>query len=301
MTKQAGNRARMRFHQPFFCEGLQNYTCRETESPYKLFFSEFSTAELIDRAENPFFLKCIPDGCVTMIFIQNGQYRTIELLGTTFSAKQLIAYPGALYFCVRLPPGMLLPYPHTSDKSLQTKDIAGTEMFLPRLNQNMECLAKDLFSAPAFEKRVQLFCEYLNSMNRESFMVKDNVAEIIDLIYHSGGNVNIHELAKQICYSERQLSRLFSEALGYPPKLFARIVRFQHIVGSILKNPHEAQTAVSRFIEDANYSDQAHFQREFKEFTTLTPREFMKLAEMKGYHARCESCGGRQHCMRPLA
>lgn len=291
----------MRFHQPFFCEGLQNYTCRETESPYKLFFSEFSTADLIDRSENPFFLKCIPDGCVTMIFIRSEQYRTIELLGTPFSAKQLIAYPGALYFCVRLPPGMLLPYPRISDKALQTKDIAGTEMFLPRLNQDMERLAKDLFSSPDFDGRMRLFCEYLNSQDRESFMVKDNVADIIERICQSGGNVNIHELARQICYSERQLSRLFSEALGYPPKLFARIVRFQHIVGSILRNPLEAQSAVSRFIEDANYSDQAHFQREFKEFTTLTPREFMKLAEMKGYHARCESCGGRQNCIRTRA
>lgn len=290
----------MRFHQPFFCEGLQNYTCRETESPYQLFFSEFSTAALIDRSKNPFFLKCIPDGCVTVIFIQSDRYRTIELLGTTFSAKQLIAYPDSLYFCVRLPPGMLLPYTRTSGKALQTKDIAGTEMFLPRLNQGMEQLARDLLSAPCFEKRMQLFCAYLNSLDRKSFMVKENVAEIIDRICQSGGNVNIHELARQICYSERQLSRLFSEALGYPPKLFARIVRFQHIVGSILKNPLEAQSAVSRFIEDANYSDQAHFQREFKEFTTLTPREFMKLAEMKGYHARCESCGGRQHCMRTL-
>ena len=85
------------------------------------------------------------------------------------------------------------------------------------------------------------------------------------------GDITVSELAARTDYSCRHISRIFTEYFGYSPKTFCRLLRFHHTLYEIFQDPHRNN---SEFITQIGYSDQAHFQREFKTFMGETPRRF---------------------------
>ena len=96
-----------------------------------------------------------------------------------------------------------------------------------------------------------------------------------DIIHQSikkaDGDITVSELAARTGYSCRHISRIFTEYFGYSPKTFCRLLRFHHTLYEIFQDPHRNN---SEFITQIGYSDQAHFQREFKTFMGETPRRF---------------------------
>ena len=281
----------IRFCQPFFCDGVRRYAQKEVLHPFHFVFSEFMIQSVIDRNADPLFMKCIPDGCVTVLFIKSSGTCKVELIGTPLSAKALIVYPDALYFAVRLEPGLSFPYSRISKAKISTRDIADTEIFLPLLSGDMQELSEKLFAAPSFEERIHIFNAYISLFDRKELVAKETLCDMLMRIYLAKGNVEISSIAERVCYSERHFSRLFSEGLGYSPKTFARIVRFQHVLFQIFM---KGNANIADMLATLNYSDQAHFQREFKEFTTLTPRQFVQFAKKNTSRERCLACTG--HC-----
>jgi AraC-like DNA-binding protein len=83
---------------------------------------------------------------------------------------------------------------------------------------------------------------------------------------HRPGGVG--ELAREIDISERQLRRRFLTAVGYSPKMFHRIVRFQKLLA--LAN-HHPSARLGDAAHAAGYADQAHMTREVGEFAGVTP------------------------------
>ena len=86
------------------------------------------------------------------------------------------------------------------------------------------------------------------------------------------GNVSLDWLANQACLSQRQFYRQFVERHGISPKLYARIARFENAMK--LKNATPQQDWLSIALE-LGYYDYQHLVRDFKEFTTLSPNEFL--------------------------
>jgi AraC-like DNA-binding protein len=82
--------------------------------------------------------------------------------------------------------------------------------------------------------------------------------------------------------SPRQLRRRFVAALGYGPKTFQRILRFQGFL-ALAHGERGRRVGLARLAQQAGYADQAHLTRESDALTGLTPRAF--LAEM------WKSCG----------
>lgn len=92
-------------------------------------------------------------------------------------------------------------------------------------------------------------------------------------ILHGRGAVAIGTLARELGISNRYLQRLFLERSGISPKLFARIIRFQHALGYLSSGTPPALAAVA---QEAGYFDQSHFVREFRRFSGVTPRAFAR-------------------------
>lgn len=101
------------------------------------------------------------------------------------------------------------------------------------------------------------------------------MAYAVQLIQSNQGQNRIPELACACCLSQKQFERRFKVYTGFNPKLFSRIVRFEAVVKS--GKTWNTQTEAAH---DLGYHDQAHFIREFKSFTGLSPRGFWKLSEI---------------------
>lgn len=98
------------------------------------------------------------------------------------------------------------------------------------------------------------------------------VAMALSLIHRSGGNIRIGELAADLHTSQSPLEKRFRRYVGASPKKFAGIVRIRKMIAT-LERGHGRPDAMD-YLDD--YYDQAHFIKDFKRFTSLTPTEFLR-------------------------
>jgi transcriptional regulator GlxA family with amidase domain len=82
-------------------------------------------------------------------------------------------------------------------------------------------------------------------------------------------SVNDHSLQNNI--NRRQLTRKFSSAIGLSPKQLSKTVRIQTALKKLVA---KEVTSLTDLAHENEYFDQAHFIKDFKEFTGLTPKEF---------------------------
>ncbi|GGJ24659.1 helix-turn-helix domain-containing protein [Deinococcus roseus] len=92
-------------------------------------------------------------------------------------------------------------------------------------------------------------------------------------LYHLKGQGKISELAEVHGVSVRQLERQFHSSVGITPKTLSKIIRFEEAHNALWVNPHISLTELAF---ELGFADQAHFCREFRGFTHITPGEFSR-------------------------
>ncbi len=85
-------------------------------------------------------------------------------------------------------------------------------------------------------------------------------------------------------YSHRQFIRLFSQAAGLAPKLYCRVQRFQKALGLMRQAGLQRPLSLAEVAMNAGYSDQPHFNREFREFSGLTPEQYRLARTVSANH-----------------
>lgn len=95
------------------------------------------------------------------------------------------------------------------------------------------------------------------------------VATAIALIYQRKGDIRIRELMDRLNISQSPLEKRFRQVVGASPKKFASIVRFKHTLANY--NPADSLTTLGY---EAGFYDQAHFVKEFRNFTGESPQQF---------------------------
>lgn len=259
-------------HQPFFHDGVKHYHSIMYTKPYQALFYEFQTSS------NPRVnqqVTYIPSGCMDILFILGNRGECfIEILGSGTQAKQIQRYTNASYFGIRLKPGMFLAYHGMSLRDLVDQDLL---FDLSDLDPEdiMSAFVQDLVKCSALQAKAKLFLRYFNNEIKVTD-VNDLTGYVLSEINSTQGSVRIHELAEDLHYSERHIARIFQDSMGITPKTFARIVRFQNVVNSILSDP---QYTLCEYMSELGYSDQAHFQREFKQYSGITPKRFLAYAQ----------------------
>jgi AraC-like DNA-binding protein len=92
---------------------------------------------------------------------------------------------------------------------------------------------------------------------------------------------DVRQAVKESGYSHRRFIALFQRGLGLTPKLYCRVLRFQEALEQVAA--HTAASLVEVAL-DVGYSDQAHFNREFREFAGVSPGEYRELAPAFPHH-----------------
>lgn len=85
------------------------------------------------------------------------------------------------------------------------------------------------------------------------------------------GRVRIADLAAELGCSRKHLATRFREHVGLPPKLVARMLRFRHAVDLMLSSP---QATIAEVAAGSGYYDQAHLDRDFRDFAATTPTAY---------------------------
>ena len=120
--------------------------------------------------------------------------------------------------------------------------------------------------------RIEVIDGFLLSKLRH-FKSDQLVTEAIKKIRANNGLVRIKDLANGLAISQDAFEKRFRRTTGATPKQFASIVKLRTLI-------QRNETSAS-FLDLAlrnGYYDQAHFNKEFKLFTGLTPTKFFRSA-----------------------
>lgn len=126
-------------------------------------------------------------------------------------------------------------------------------------NQNITTITKSLDQFLA--KRL---LEYRN----------ESLEQSLSLIFSNAGTLPIEEIATKVNISRRHLNRLFNTHFGVSVKKFNEIVLFRKTLDKkLFKEPEQSFTDLAY---EFNYCDQSHLNKTFKNFTSNSPKKFIR-------------------------
>jgi AraC-like DNA-binding protein len=152
------------------------------------------------------------------------------------------------------------------------------------LGREAERLVEALYGAPGWAARFALLDRAIAAGLQAGRPPSPGVAWAWGRLRDTHGAVPIGALAGELGWSRRHLGARFREQVGVPPKLLARILRFERAVARLLHAPGERWAEVAY---DCGYYDQAHLNRDFRAFAGSTPTAFLaaRMPDAGGFAA----------------
>ena len=179
--------------------------------------------------------------------------------GNTCLITRFHPHAGALFF------------PHTAseftNQSVDFHDIFG---------KGSADLYDSLMDQPTILQKVTVLEEFLLQrliMNRRSHQNLQLIESLCTHISDTDNLFNLRDLSVRYGFSERYIQKLFSSWVGITPQKFFAVKRFNKSL-ELLRSSGEPMTSIAFA---CGYYDQAHFIREFKSYTGLTPMQVKGL------------------------
>jgi AraC-like DNA-binding protein len=167
--------------------------------------------------------------------------------------------------------------PHALKTLLGLNASTLTNNGLVELNEfSAEDLNGQLLEAHNEQERMTLLTNFLLAQLKQEKTRDRLVEESLRLIHQNRGSMTVKRLLDQLHISERHFERRFSQTVGLTPQFYIRVKRFNEAVRLMKTGQVEKLTDVAHAL---NYYDQAHFIRDLKAFSGLTPK---RLAQREG-------------------
>ncbi|KUG13014.1 helix-turn-helix transcriptional regulator [Elizabethkingia miricola] len=255
-----------------------NYQTFEPDQDLAAFIKCYWTLESPEE-ETPEKQTIVPDGCMEMIFHYGDLYKQYLNNGNSiiqprcFVIGQLtrpleIEPTGETgIFSVRFHPEGFLPF-----TTIPIKEMENTAVSLEKLfGKAGQEIGQQILNANSTSERIKLIEKFLLDRLTDISIIDRIIKSTVETIMTANGQIPVDELSKQINLNRRQLLRKFSSAIGLSPKQLSRTIRLQAALKMLLND--QFSNLVELAYEN-EYYDQAHFIKEFKEFTGSTPKEF---------------------------
>jgi AraC-like DNA-binding protein len=230
--------------------------------------------------------RIVPDGCMEMIFILGDNIRRYT------SENDFIIQPRAVVVGQLSKPFVIEPtgrvhcfatrfYPYgfanfitASLKDLENKETPITALFNAGASMELE---QRIISAETNAERIDVIETFFLGKLNEQSTIDHIVKATIDTLLSTKGSTTIKTIVAAELSSRRQLERKFFKQVGLSPKQLGKVIRLQAALKLLLNRRHENLTEIAY---QSDYYDQAHFIRDFKDFTGINPRQFLKDEEM---------------------
>ncbi|WRS28370.1 helix-turn-helix transcriptional regulator [Oscillospiraceae bacterium MB08-C2-2] len=211
----------------------------------------------------------MPNACGTLSLAFDGTAVIAELWGASLTPVLLGMEPNNYHvlLLIQLSPYGLYQITHQSQA-----EFAGKRLSLVDIDNE---LFHSLYQAFIMSKTtIELVntCEKILYRRMENPLISDALLLATTVISDSCGQVQVKEVARQCGYSERQLNRLFLTQIGINIKNYARLTRFNYVLKHIQTSP----CFFAALSQQAGYFDQAHFDKDFKAISGVSPQDYLK-------------------------
>ncbi len=223
-----------------------------------------------DNETNKIF-KIIPDGLPALIF-QKGPNLFFDKEDTAM--PQLFLYGQSTKYTVHKVTGCfgimgvyLQPTALKTLFNIDAFELNNQNVFLEHVID--EPILEQLVDATSVNERIDILtCFFLRLIQRTK--CNNGKAEFASILLQKGKTLK--EIQVEINISERSLERLIKQYVGMSPKMFSRIIRFQTGLNTLRRADFRSLTELAYI---ADYFDQSHYIKEFREFTGTNPKDFM--------------------------
>lgn len=217
--------------------------------------------------------RVLPDGCLEWVFhfanpfhqiVGSARHRqsTALVVGASTGAILLEPSPVADVLGVRFHPGGALPFLRApahefTDRIIPLDDLG--DRGLSRLWGDLQAVTS--------EARMGAIEAFLLRRCAERRAPSGALVAVESLLQ---GGRSVQEVAAASGMGVRRLQRWFRQEVGVGPKQLSRIGRLQRSLPLLA----DARRKISHVALDAGYADQAHFGREFRQLSGITPARF---------------------------
>ncbi len=225
--------------------------------------------------------RIIPDGTIEMAFILGDDIKRYT------SENEFIIQPRAMVLGHTIEPFYIeptgyvntfairfYPYGFANFISMPIKNLANKEtpieLFFGEKTANQ--LEQKIIEATNSSERIEIIEDFLLDKLNEKTTIDNIVKTTIDALLATNGSASISEILKENLSKRRQLERKFIKQIGVSPKQLGKVIRLQTALKMLLNKKSKNLTDIAY---ESEYFDQAHFTKDFKEFTGINPKEFL--------------------------
>lgn len=240
----------------------------------------------VPAEKNSLRQRIIPDGCIEMAFILGDDIKryTSEdefilqpramVLGQTIEPFYIEPTGHVNTFAIRFYPYGFANFVTTPIKKLANKETSIELLFGEKPAKELE---QEIIQATDTKERIEIIETFLLSKLNEKTTIDNIVKATIDTLLSTKGSSPINAILKEDLSKRRQLERKFLKQIGISPKRLGKVIRLQAALKMLLNQKTKNLTEIAYKSE---YYDQAHFIKDFKEFTGTNPKEFLENENM---------------------
>ncbi|MDG3581818.1 helix-turn-helix domain-containing protein [Galbibacter pacificus] len=227
------------------------------------------------QVTNPFVLPLFANGTPTLLFQTtkgelNGSSNNLTLFGQTVIPETLTIRDNFTLIAYFFKPFSLFALFGISAKELTDNPID--------LNLMESSKAKDLqeqlLNAESTENMLGLIDDYIFSLIKKVKTETQLIRFATQQILKNPNQDTLKNVQDELYVTGRTFQRMFNKNIGIPPNQFRRIGQFSSAFRQLQKKQFEN---IFDIAFDNGYSDQSHFNRAFKEFTNITPKDYLNF------------------------
>lgn len=227
-----------------------------------------------NRVTTDFNLPLYANGVPTLLFasqkgkINNKAANYLTLFGQTVVPETLTLTENFILIAYFLKPYSLLPLFAVKAQELTDNPI---DLNLLLSAKTIE-LREQLLHSESIQEMIDLLDNFIlrliTNAKLDSTIIKYATAKIAA----SPSKEILLSVQKDLSMSERTFQRNFETKIGIAPNQYRRICQFNSAFFQLLKGDY---CKLSDLAFQNGYADQSHYIRAFKEFTNITPKEFI--------------------------
>jgi AraC-like DNA-binding protein len=230
--------------------------------------------------------RILPDGCIELFFILGEDIKRFisehefivqprQMVLGQISEPYFIQPTGAVdSFAVRF-----YPYGFANFVSVPINQLSNKETPLEQLfgEDTSRQLSAQIINANDTPRRIQIMEDFLLEKMKNKATIDHIVKSTVDTLLATKGSLSINSILKEHLSKRRQLERKFTKQIGISPKQLGKVIRLQAVLKMMLDQQSGDLTNVAY---EREYHDQAHFIKDFREFTGASPKHFLLDSSM---------------------
>lgn len=229
-----------------------------------------------NQIASPFILPLYANGVPTILFtsvkgkLGKDNASHLNLFGQTILPENLSLQDEFILIAYFFKPYSLVSLFGVQAQELTDRPL-DINLLFPKLCDELQNMLVDSGDADSMIELLDNFIFYLINHSKEDCARAKYAANTIMRDYSKESLVAVQ---KELHITERTFQRLFEKNIGVSPGMYRRICQFN---AAFTELNHRRYLKLSDLAYRHGYADQSHYIRAFKEFTSITPGDYLRF------------------------